>query len=136
MQILCSSEFIQNLNLLTKPKYSGTYGTLKTEIDTFFKEHDTFDKVLSENFMLRDAKFVRLNKIRLDNPLQNSGKSGGFRMIIICDRRTNDVGLICVYPKRGQHGMENTPDDLLKKWVKAYTNDKASGRLKNYKDLV
>jgi hypothetical protein len=132
MQIFCSTDFTKSLTLLTKPKFATTYGTLKTEIAEFFKQYDTFEKVWNKSYMLRENKFIRINKVRLENPLQNSGKSGGYRLITLCDKRTEDVGLIYVYPKTGPHGMENTTTDFLIKIVKSYHNDKTVGKLTIY----
>jgi hypothetical protein len=132
MQIFCSTEFAKSLNLLTKQKFSTTYGTVKAEISAFFKQYDTFDKVLNKSYMLRENKFIRINKVRLENPLQNSGKFGGYRLIILCDKRNDDVGLIYVYPKTGPHGKDSTTTEFLIKIVKKYSEDKKAGKLIKY----
>lgn len=132
MQIFCSTEFVNNLNKLTKPKFKYIYGTLPDEVSNFFKEHDTFEKVWNKSYMLTENKFVRINKVRLGNDLQNSGTSGGYRLIVICDNRTEEVGLIYVYPKVGPHGVDSTSKEFLVKIVKGYTNDKKNNHLRPY----
>jgi hypothetical protein len=100
MKIYQTPDFTRQLKILTKPKYTGIYGTLKKEIDNFFRQYDTIEKVWEKNYMLFERPDnIRINKVRLENELQNSGKSGGFRVIIICDKRDNSVGLLWVYPK-------------------------------------
>jgi hypothetical protein len=133
MQIYCTTEFVNNLNKLTKPKFINTYGTLKTEISDFFKQYDTFEKIWNKSYMLRESKFVRINKVRLENNLKNGGKSGGFRLITLCDNRSKDVVLVYVYPKTGPHGVDSTSNDLLVKIVKGYKKDRDNGKLIPYK---
>jgi len=109
MQVYCSDEFLTALNKLTKPKFTKVYGSLTAEIAQFFKDHDTFDKVCNKSYVIRETQFIRVNKIRLENPLQNSGTSGGFRLIVICDNRTQHIGLIYVYPKTGPLELQIPP---------------------------
>jgi mRNA-degrading endonuclease RelE of RelBE toxin-antitoxin system len=132
MQIFCSTEFSKAVKNLTKSKYSNTYGTLKKEISDFFKQHDTFEKVFNKSYMLRENQSVRINKIRLDNPCQNSGGSGGYRLITLCDKRTSNVALLYVYPKTGAHGMNDTSTDFLIKIAKRYAEDKNANKLTEY----
>jgi len=132
MQVYCSDEFLTALNKLTKPKFTNVYGSLTAEIAQFFKDYDTFDKVWNKSYVIRETQFIRINKVRLENPLQNSGTSGGFRLIVICDNRTQHIGLIYVYPKTGPHGTPNTPKDFLVKITKGYHQAKAAGKLKLY----
>jgi mRNA-degrading endonuclease RelE of RelBE toxin-antitoxin system len=133
MEIYQTSDFAKQLKILSKPKHSGIYGTLKKEIDNFFKQYDTIEKVWEKNYMLFERPDnIRINKVRLENELQNSGKSGGFRIIIICDKRNNSVGLLWVYPKTGPHGSESTNLDLTKKLVKNYSRTKKEGVLEKF----
>lgn len=132
MQIFCSTEFTNSLKTLTKSKYSNTYGTLKKEIAEFFRQHDTFEKVFTKSYMLRENLHVRINKIRLDNPCQNSGGSGGYRLITLCDRRTSSVCLLYVYPKTGPHGISDTSTEFLIKIAKKYGEDKKANKLTEY----
>jgi mRNA-degrading endonuclease RelE of RelBE toxin-antitoxin system len=124
MTIHQSPTFLECIKKLTKPKYAGVYGSLITEINNFFKEYDTFEKVWQKSYLLFENSNIRVNKIRLENKLQNSGKSGGYRMIAICDRRSESVCLLFVYPKIGPHGMESTNLDFSKKLVKSYAQFK------------
>ncbi len=133
MQIHQTPDFTKQLKNLTKPKYSGIYGTLKKEIDKFFKQYNTIEKVWDKNYMLFERMdTIRINKVRLENELQNSGKSGGFRIIIICDKRDNSIGLLWVYPKTGPYGSESTNLDLTKKLVKNYAKIKKEGLLEKF----
>ena len=133
MEIYQTPDFTRQLKILTKPKYLGIYGTLKKEIDNFFKQYDTIEKVWEKNYMLFERPDnIRINKVRLENELQNSGKSGGFRVIIVCDKRDNSVGLLWVYPKTGPHGSESTNLDLTKKLVKNYSRVKKEGLLEKF----
>jgi len=132
MQIFCSTEFTKSLNLLTKAKFSNTYGTLKAEISEFFRQNDTFEKVFSKNYLLRENISVRINKVRIENPCQNSGKSGGYRLITLCDKRTSNIVLLYIYPKTGPHGKNDTPTEFLIKIAKKYSEDKKSGKLTEY----
>jgi mRNA-degrading endonuclease RelE of RelBE toxin-antitoxin system len=133
MEIQQTPDFAKQLKTLTKPKYAGIYGSLKKEITAFFKQYNSIEKVWDKNYMLFERPDnIRINKIRLENELQNSGKSGGFRIIIICDKRDNSVGLLWVYPKIGPHGSESTNLDLTKKLVKNYAKLKKSGLLEKF----
>src|SRR5690349_21098211 len=101
MNIETSPDFRKALKDISKKKHIGVYGTVKQEIKEFFKEYSTFDSVWYKTFMLFENDIVRVNKIRLENEKQNSGKSGGYRILVLCDRRTQSVGLLYIYPKIG-----------------------------------
>jgi hypothetical protein len=133
MDIFTTPGFNALIETLSKPKYSKIYGTIKREIDGFFHQYASFDQVWHKNYMLYENAHIRINKVRLENELQHSGKSGGFRMIIICDRRTETVGLLYLYPKTGPLRMENTNLEFTKNLVKNYSIVKAEGLLERYK---
>jgi hypothetical protein len=83
--------------------------------------------------MLFEHGDVRVNKIRLENKLQNSGKSGGYRLIVICDKRSESICLLYVYPKIGPHGIENTNLEFTKKLVKNYAQYKKENKNLEFK---
>ena len=132
MTVLQTPDFRLSFKTLTKPKYSGIYGSLHKEICDFFDEYKEFNDVWNKSYMLFEHKEVRINKIRLENQLQNSGKSGGFRIIMMCDKRSSTVTLLYVYPKTGPHGLQSLNLDFQKKLVKAYSKAKADGTLIEY----
>ncbi len=132
MQIYQSSDFISALKDLTKPKYANIYGKVKKEIDTFFAEYPSFNQVWGKNYMLYENRFVRINKVRLENEAQNSVKSGGFRLIILCDNRAHEIGLLYIYPKVGPKGKVSINLEFSKKLVKTYATAKKSGLLKKF----
>jgi hypothetical protein len=132
MLIFQTPDFTKLLKSLTKSKYSYIYGTIIKEIDEFFHQYASFDKVWQKNYMLYENAYIRINKVRLENELQHSGKSGGFRMIIICDKRTETVGLLYVYPKAGPLRMDTTNLDFAKNLVKNYSSVKSAGLLEKY----
>ena len=53
-------------------------------------------------------------------------------MIIICDKRSESVGLLYVYPKVGPLQMGNTNLEFTKNLVKDYSKAKANGSLEIY----
>ena len=132
MEIFATPDFSKRLKTLTKSKYSNVYGTIEKEIGDFFSEYNTFDQVWQKNYMLYENAYVRINKVRLENELQHSGKSGGFRMIILCDNRTKTIGLLYVYPKTGPLKMETTNLDFTKQLVKNYAEVRSKGLLEKY----
>jgi mRNA-degrading endonuclease RelE of RelBE toxin-antitoxin system len=132
MEIFQTPDFAKLLKTLAKPKYSNLYGTVKQEIQDFFSHYSSFDQVWQKSYMLYENAFIRINKIRLENELQNSGKSGGFRLIVICDKRTQTVCLLYLYPKVGPLGMESTNLEFAKKMVINYSEVKGLGLLKPY----
>jgi len=135
MEIFQTPDFAALLKTLTKPKYSNLYGTVNQEIAAFFSHYSSFEQVWQKSYMLYENAFIRINKIRLENEQQNSGKSGGFRMIIICDKRTKQICLLYIYPKVGPLGMDSTNLEFTKKLVKNYSEAKASGLLKPYRSI-
>lgn len=132
MDIYESPDFTSVLKELTKPKFANFYSSIKKELDVFFTEYASFDQVWKKNYMLYENLFVRINKVRLKNEVQSSGKSGGFRLIIICDNRTHEIGLLYIFPKVGPKGKDNINLDFSKKLVKSYSEAKKSGQLKKY----
>ena len=129
MNIVSSPDFRSSLKDLTKSKYLGIYGTVEREAKLFFSEYRDFDQVWQKNYMLFENGDVRVNKVRLENPLQNSGKSGGYRMIILCDRRTKTIALLYIFPKTGPYGMSNINLEFSKKLVRNYSKAKSTKSL-------
>lgn len=82
--------------------------------------------------MLFENGDVRINKVRLENPLQNSGKSGGFRMIILFDKRTQTIAPLYIFPKTGPYGMTNINLPFSKKLVKNYAKAKTEKALEEF----
>jgi len=124
MNIETSPDYRKALKEISKKKYSGVYGTVTQEIKNFFKEYSSFESIWHKTFMLFENDIVRVNKIRLENEMQNSGKSGGYRIIVLCDRRTQTVGLLYIYPKVGPLGQLDIPKDKSKDLVRNYKKAK------------
>lgn len=132
MQVVVTPDFQLSLKVLTKAKYSGVYGSVKEQINIFLKEYSTLAQIWDKNYMLFENETVRINKVRLENPSQNSGRSGGFRLIIICDKKTDTVGLLYVYPKTGPYGQSKLELDFQKKLVKNFSKLNKEGILLKY----
>jgi len=132
MEIFKTPNFTKILKTLSKTKYCNTYGGINKEIYNFFIDYSSFDQVWQKSYMLFENAFIRINKVRLINEFQQSGKSGGFRMIIICDKRTEVIGLLYLYPKTGPLRMDTTNLDFAKQLVKNYSKVKTAGLLEKY----
>lgn len=132
MKIFQSPDFAREFNKLMRPKYVGIYGTLQKEIAQFFLENNDFEKVWVQNYPLAEHANIRINKVRLENSSQNTGKSGGFRLLIICDKKDRSVGLLFVFPKTGPHGKNNIDLNFQKSLVKNYKAAKDAHELLDF----
>lgn len=129
MDILQSPEFIRAIKILNKPKLKNTYGSIRNELNDFFSQYFTFEAVWNKHYCLSEEGHIRINKIRLDNTKQNSGKSGGYRLIVICNKVEETVILLYIYPKTGSHGSVSIEKSSLRKLIKKCLLDKENGLL-------
>lgn len=129
MKVYKTPSFVACIEKITKKKYSRIYGTLPYEIDQFFKEYTTFEAIWHKNQMIIEHAHIRLNKIRLENPLQNTGKSGGYRIMVLCDKRDESINLLYVYPKVGPLEIKSLLDTYSKQLVRDFLKSRDSGEL-------
>lgn len=129
MIILQSPDFLREVKKTNKPKYSNVYGSIIDELNIFFSENLNFEEVWAKNYFIFQKDQIRINKVRLPNHKQKSGKSGGFRAIILCDKNDESVILLYVYPKTGSEGKNSLDSEFEKKLVRNASKYKADGLL-------
>ena len=120
MVIFESISFTAQLKILCKKKHKSIYGSIKDEISDFFNQCDTLQKVWLQNEFIDGNDKFRLNKIRLPNRLHISGKSGGFRIVVICDKEKDTVTLLYIFPKVGPEKTDNIGLAFRKALVEEY----------------
>jgi hypothetical protein len=112
------STFRNAVELLTK-KESDQCHYCKEDICEFFKGK-SFDDIWELQTRLREAGDIRVMKIRLQNSAQNTSKSEGFRLILCCNRKTESVNFLNIYPKKGKYGKDNQEREEYKEQMKQY----------------
>jgi hypothetical protein len=117
------------LKKLCKEKYKPIYGTVKEEITNFLETCNTLELVWEQNEFIDGNNIIRLNKIRLPNRLLTSGKSGGFRILIICNKGNDTITLLYIFPKVGPERMDNIGNNFKKELVKEYKAQLSTGDL-------
>lgn len=86
-------------------------------------------KFLQKKYVLRDSGIAKVLKVRIANSEQNKGKSAGFRLILIADKRTSEVTFLNVFAKTGVDAKDNISKDELKACLSSYKIEKKSKTL-------
>ena len=130
MKILETRQYSFLKNKILKKK--KLYACLDNAIKNFFIDHNTFEKVYESNYFIQAKAGLKIIKIRLPNKTMNQGKSGGYRLILACNSKTESIVLLTVYPKLGNLGKSDLETSELTKLLKGLKMDIAENSLKNY----
>jgi len=117
--IYCTDSYRTSLNILCKSKKLKYYGCLTDTIDEFLSNF-SFEEIWGMNYHLRSLGNSKLSKIRLPNSTMQKGKSGGFRLIILLDKKKECVNLLFVYPKVGPNKRNTIQDNEEIKFLKSF----------------
>ena len=113
-------------NLLKKEKQG--YSSCKIDLCGLFKGK-TFQEIWEMNTRLSERGDVRVLKIRFANSDENISASGAFRVIALCNKKTETVSLLAVYPKTGKLGMASIPKSEMKRLIQTHVNALTLGNL-------
>lgn len=81
------------------------------------------------NFLVREIGNLRIIKLRIQNSEQNLSKADGYRLIVLCNKKYDEVVLLKVYPKRGKHGKSDLSKSEYKQLLKLYGEEKKATAL-------
>lgn len=125
MNFCTTTTFRKDLeSLCSRPKFG--YSSCKKDISSEFKRAKTFQEIWNKPTSILDKGNIRIIKSRIPNSGQNTGKSGGFRIIFLANKKTNEVCLLHIYPKTGKYGKENILDKELERLLTEYFNEKTN----------
>jgi mRNA-degrading endonuclease RelE of RelBE toxin-antitoxin system len=130
LKVFQTTEFLYLKKKILKKK--NFYGCLDACIEDFFKEHCTFQSVYDSNYFIFSKAGLKINKIRLPNKTMNQGKSGGYRLIVACNPKTENIVLLSIYPKIGKFAKSNLEDGELLKLLKGFQDDLTYNKLEIY----
>lgn len=119
MELKCISTFNEDIELLTGRSKHG-YSSVCLDIKKHFQDL-SFESFLNNSLCIFDSEEFRIFKIRLPNSGQNIGKSGGFRLICLADKRRTIPVLLHIYPKKGKYGKDDIDDKQLLLIAETYT---------------
>jgi mRNA-degrading endonuclease RelE of RelBE toxin-antitoxin system len=128
LKIFASSAYLAEIERFKKKKKS-LYSKVEEDLHKWFEDHFTFESIFESNYFLRDVGLVRLIKIRFPNSNTNKGASSGYRLILLCNKKTQSVGLIYIFPKTGKFGKTNIDDQQEKKLLDIFFSEFKSGIL-------
>lgn len=88
--------------------------------------------------LIREVSGNRLIKSRIADKANNQGKSGGYRILLLCVPNKNDTGeiiqpidgcvyLLVIYPKKGSLGQSDIPDHKITDAVSKAMDDIEAG---------
>lgn len=117
MLFKASSFYSDNLSSLLK-KYPTVQKDISNEFDGL-----TFQEIFQKKYILKDSGDHKILKIRIANSEQNKGKSAGFRLIAVLDRKKELIVFIAIYPKVGNQGKDNLSKEELKDCLNTYKKE-------------
>lgn len=123
--------------MLCKRKDTG-YNSRSTDICDALKEL-SFDDIFNLHFLIREIGDLRVIKLRLKNSELNLSSADGYRLILVCNKKHDHVGLLKIYPKRGKHSKMDLSKSEYKELLKIYGAELKTGKLKSHdlqKELV
>src|SRR6218665_2204096 len=109
-------------------KLSTNYKTIKLDITQEFTDL-SFEEIFSKKYVLKDSGVVKILKVRIANSEQGKGKSSGFRMLLIADKRTSEVVFLNIFAKTGTDGKDNIDKEELKDCLVIYKKEKQTNTL-------
>ncbi|MFD2941331.1 hypothetical protein [Flavobacterium notoginsengisoli] len=109
-------------------KLSTNYKTIKLDITQEFTDL-SFEEIFSKKYVLKDSGVVKILKVRIANSEQGKGKSSGFRMLLIADKRTSEVVFLNIFAKTGSDGKDNIDKEELKDCLVIYKKEKQTNTL-------
>jgi hypothetical protein len=121
------STFRDSLERLCRREKDG-YHSCKKDITALFLGL-SFDDIWEMNFRVRDLDNIRVIKIRVQNSSQNLSSADGFRLIVCCNRKTQTVAFLNVYPKRGKLGQLDQSKEEFKRQLKTYLSAQQNNEL-------
>ncbi|WP_345159582.1 type II toxin-antitoxin system RelE/ParE family toxin [Pontibacter saemangeumensis] len=110
-----------------RPKHG--YSSCKQDIVNEFGGLDDINSFFNKPELITINGDTRLNKTRIANSGQNIGKSGGFRVLYIVNRATEEVTFLHIYAKKGSNGKANVTGTELKRLLKNYIDAKRQNSL-------
>lgn len=127
MDIVSISTFRNSLLALCKRTEYG-YGSCPIDICNELSGK-SYDDVSAMSFLVREIGNVKIIKLRLQNSRQNLSKADGFRLIILCNAKYNEVALLTIYPKRGKYAKMDLGLEEYKQLLKEYGEEKKNNSL-------
>lgn len=126
MRYFVSKKFLTELNKLKSKKKS--YGCIEQSLfDEFSGQANEVVANRGSVLYPNNPRAVILKK-RLA-ACGGSGKSSGFRVIVVVDKLKNKCGLLMLYPKWGPHKKESASKNEWKSRFQDYLNDQKTGNL-------
>lgn len=126
MKIFAAKDFLTEYAKLAKKK-KGPYGNIEKDIEGWFRSHYTFELIWASNYSLRDSGHCRIIKVRIINSKAGKGSSAGFRLLVLCNQKTQSVGLMYLFPKTGNAGRDNIDENQEKKYISRFLEEHKSG---------
>jgi hypothetical protein len=127
LQIVSTSTFRDSLKLICKRPENGYSSCCHDICDELINK--SIDDVFVMNFLIREIGEIRIIKIRIQNSEQNLSKANGFRLIVLCNKKYDEVTLLKVYPKRGKYGQSDLQKSEYKFLLKSYAEEKKAKNL-------
>jgi mRNA-degrading endonuclease RelE of RelBE toxin-antitoxin system len=121
------STFRQSVENLCRKEKNG-YQSCKKDICDFFSDLSIED-IWELNTRLREMGSIRVIKVRLKNSFQNLSSSDGFRLIVCCNKKTQTVVFLNIYPKRGKLGQLDQSREEYKRQLKIYAEELSNNKL-------
>lgn len=114
MNCFTSTTFRTSISKLTRKVKEG-YGSVVDDVCEALQNMD--DSTLRDtNDRIRQEKYFRIIKLRVRNSHQNLPQNDGFRLIYWVSTKSDNMVLLCVYPKRGPQAANNlTKQEFLSK---------------------
>jgi mRNA-degrading endonuclease RelE of RelBE toxin-antitoxin system len=97
--VFTTSIFLSEIALLSKKKKNG-YSNCINDVKHIIRGQSFIDICNFDDTLTRTDSYI-IRKVRIPNSEKAWGKSSGYRLILLCNTKKNEVYLLTVYPKKG-----------------------------------
>lgn len=123
MRIFATPFFVREFMKLSKGKYVSAYGRIAIDLGTEFSRVDTIPAILQSGSVVTYLGYgdeYKPLKLRAGNSTMKTGKSSGYRVILVTIEEEDAIVLASVYPKIGPLGLENPSGEVLIEMMESY----------------
>lgn len=127
MNFVSTSSFRESLSKLTKRTDSGYKSCCKDLCNEL--KNASFEDIFNRHFLIRELGDLRVIKLRIQNSHLKLSSAAGYRLIIICNRKYDNIAFIEVYPKKGKHSKMDLTKTEYRNAVNSYGHELKSDQL-------
>lgn len=126
MRLFATPYFVEEFLRISKRKYASAYRALAKDLGEELERLDSIAMILQSGSIITYVGYGEEHKpikLRAANSTMKTGKSSGYRLILVTLEEEDAVVLVSVYPKVGPLGMSNPGAAILIEMMESYLHE-------------